>query len=62
MIGKLLHNDLPHKPDATPEEREFNDNLRTVRTIVRVTLIGAWLMFALLVQRAWTKRRAEGRE
>jgi hypothetical protein len=60
MIGKLMHYDLPHKPDATDEEREFNDRVKLVRTIDRVALVGAWLLFALLVQRAWARRRAEG--
>jgi NSS family neurotransmitter:Na+ symporter len=61
MIGKLLHNDLPLKPDATEAEREFNAKMKLVRTVDRLVLVGVFLFFSFLVYRAWQQRYAEGR-
>ena len=61
MVGKLLHRDLPLKADATLEEVRFNQNLKLVRTIDRVVMIGAFVGFAWLVSMAWKRRAAEGK-
>lgn len=56
MIGRLLHKDLPLKPDASPAEINFNHNLKTLRTVDRSVMIGAFLGFSGLVFYAWKKR------
>ena len=61
MVGKLLHRDLPVKPDATPEERAFNENLKIARTADRLTMLAAFAGFGWLVWIAWKRRQLEGR-
>jgi hypothetical protein len=61
MIGKVLHRDLQLKPDAKPEEIAFNQNLRIVRTVDRLTMVAAFAGFAWLVSIAWKRRQLEGK-
>ncbi len=56
MIGKLLHYDLPMKADATPEEIEFNNDLKMVRTVDRVIMVTVFVGFSGLVSLAWSRR------
>jgi NSS family neurotransmitter:Na+ symporter len=56
MIGKLLHKDLPVKPGATPEEIEFNNDLKLVRTIDRIVMVAVFVAFSALVSVAWKRR------
>ncbi|MBM3984317.1 MAG: sodium:calcium symporter [Planctomycetes bacterium] len=57
-IGKLLHKDLPLPVDATAEQVEFNGNLKLLRNIDRVVMLGVYLLFCVLVARAWRRREA----
>ncbi len=59
MIGKLLHRDITD--GKTPEEQAFHVNLRRARTFDRCLMFGTFLFLAFLVNRAWARRRAEGR-
>ncbi len=61
MVGKLLHKDLPLKNDATPDEVAFNQNLKLVRTVDRLAMVGAFAAFAWLVSVAWKRRELEGK-
>jgi SNF family Na+-dependent transporter len=64
MIGKLLHRDLQLVIDdakSSAETKEFFGTLKTARNIERLLLLGTFLFFAVLVHRAWARRRAEGR-
>ena len=64
LIGKLLHRDIQPEidnPAASSESREFYRSLKSVRNIDRLVLVGVFVFFACLVQRAWSRRRAEGR-
>ncbi|MGE3806923.1 MAG: sodium-dependent transporter [Gemmataceae bacterium] len=61
MIGKLLNRDVVDKQGASPQEIAFNENLRTLRTVDRLVMVGMFLFFCLLVHTAWKRRHAEGR-
>ena len=61
MIGKLLHRDLPLKENATPVEVAFNQNLKIVRTVDRLAMVGAFAGLSWLVYIAWKRRKLEGR-
>jgi SNF family Na+-dependent transporter len=61
MVGKLLHNDLQVSEKASEQEKEFTEDLKTLRTVDRVVLVGTFLFFCVLVWVAWSKRRREGR-
>jgi SNF family Na+-dependent transporter len=72
MIGKLLHNDLPMpEPPAADADadarREYDDavrfkgQLRFVRNIDRLVMVGVFVGLAAMVNVAWRKRRREGR-
>ncbi len=56
MIGKLLHYDLPVKPDATPGQIEFINDLRLLRTIDRIVMVVVFVAFSALVSVAWSRR------
>ena len=62
MVGKILHYDLPLKPDATSAEVAFNGNLRTLRTLDRAMMVASFLALAWLVRVAWKRRATESRE
>lgn len=59
MIGKLLHYDLPVKPDATEAEKEFINDLRMLRTVDRVIMVAVFVAFAGLVSVAWGRRKSK---
>lgn len=61
MIGKLLHKDLELAPDASEAERDFNDELRFVRTIDRLVMVSVFIGLAALVNFAWRRRARNGR-
>jgi SNF family Na+-dependent transporter len=61
MIGKLLHADLVLPQGATTEDVELNGNLKWLRTIDRLAMVAAFAGFAVLVNRAWARRRAAGK-
>jgi NSS family neurotransmitter:Na+ symporter len=61
MIGRLLHHDLSLPANATQEDVKFQDDLKAVRTIDRLMMVGVFGFLAYLVHRAWVKRHAEGR-
>lgn len=56
MIGKLMHLDLVPPPGSSPEEVTFLNQVKTIRTLDRLALVGVFVFFAVLVQRAWAKR------
>lgn len=61
MIGKILHKDLQPGEGASPEEVEYLQQLRTIRTLDRLLLIGVFSFFAVLVGIAWSRKsRAAG--
>lgn len=55
-IGKLLHNDLPNDPAASPETTSHLNQIRNVRTIDRCVLVLVFVGFSLLVALAWRRR------
>lgn len=72
LIGKVLQLDIDNaiakiESDATLSAVErgerigFQQNMRTVRNIVRFVLIGTFVFLAALVAAAWKKRALEGR-
>lgn len=61
MIGKLLHYDLPIKPDASDAEKKFISELRMVRTFDRVTMAAVFVVFAVMVSLAWRRRSTSSR-
>lgn len=61
MIGKLLHRDLELPPDADAEARRFNEQVRFIRNVDRLTMVGVFTGLAVLVNFAWRKRKREGR-
>jgi hypothetical protein len=64
MIGKLLHEDLRatiEDTTAPDQRREFYRDLKTARNVERLLLVGMFGFLAVLVHRAWKRRRAEGR-
>lgn len=60
MIGKLLNIDLDD-PTADPERARYLAELKTLRTIDRLVMLGMFLLFCILVKLAWGRRAAEGR-
>jgi hypothetical protein len=60
MIGKLLFLDLPISPTATPEEKEFIENVRIGRAVDRAVMVAAFIAFAALVAIAWRRRKEQG--
>ena len=60
MIGKLMHRDLIPNPDASPEALRFNSNLKLVRNIDRLVMVGTYAGLAAMVGFAWRKRKREG--
>ncbi len=63
MIGKLLHNDLaPPAAGAPAAQVDYYHNLKTLRNVDRVVMLGAFAFLASLVGIAWSKRRKEGRD
>ncbi|MBL8792963.1 MAG: sodium-dependent transporter [Planctomycetia bacterium] len=64
LIGKLLHRDIQatlDDPNLPVERRQFQERLMLVRNVDRLALVGVFVFFAVLVHRAWVRRRAEGR-
>jgi NSS family neurotransmitter:Na+ symporter len=61
MIGKLLHKDLVPPPDASPEARQFNEQVKFIRNIDRIMMVGVFVGMAVAVNFAWRKRAREGR-
>ena len=61
MIGKLMHNDLAPPADASPEDLRFNSELKTVRNVDRLVMVGTYVVLAGMVAFAWRKRKREGR-
>lgn len=61
MIGKLLHKDLPVSEQATPEQREFVNDLRLLRTVDRVMMVAVFVAFSALVSVAWSRRERKGK-
>ncbi|HVW00831.1 MAG TPA: sodium-dependent transporter [Planctomycetaceae bacterium] len=61
MIGKLLHADLTPGAEATDVQLQLNSRLKSVRTLDRLAMVAVFAFFALLVNRAWARRRAQGR-
>jgi hypothetical protein len=61
MIGKLLHADLVLPADASADSITLNGYLKSVRTIDRLAMLAVFLGFAVLVNRAWARRRAAGK-
>ncbi len=61
MIGKLLHKDLKLPPDAPPEKVRFTEQLKFVRNIDRLSMVGVFAGLTVLVSFAWRKRAREGR-
>lgn len=59
VIGKILHKDIEDSSD--PQKQAFNEDLKLVRTIDRLVLVGVFLFFSVLVYFAWKRRAAEGR-
>lgn len=60
IIGKLLHRDLVVPANATQAQREFTSQVKTVRDIDRLMMVGVFVGLAVLVNIAWKKRAAEG--
>jgi len=60
MIGKLLHKDIEVPPGAEPEQAAFLENLRSVRNIDRLVMLGAFAFLALLVFLAWSRKERNG--
>ena len=56
VIGKLLHKDLQAPEDATPEVASYYRQLRTIRTLDRLGLVGIFLFFSALVAVAWSRK------
>jgi hypothetical protein len=60
MIGKLLHLDLAPKADASPESVAFLQRVQWIRNLDRLALVGVFILFCVLVHRAWARRHREG--
>ncbi len=60
MIGKLLHRDLQPEPGASPAHVRFLEQIRLVRTIDRLALVGLFVFFCVLVKIAWVRRGRRG--
>ena len=56
MIGKLLHYDLIIPEGAPPEEAEYINDLRMIRTFDRVIMVTVFMGFCGLVSLAWSRR------
>lgn len=72
MVGKLLHLDLDRRVAAVQSNAElseekkaetlsFLEQLKTVRNIDRLVMVGVYVFLCVLVWVAWTRRTAEGR-
>jgi SNF family Na+-dependent transporter len=61
LIGKLMHNDLVVAENASEAERKFTDQVRFIRNIDRILMVGVFVGFAVMVNFAWRKRAKEGR-
>ncbi|HEU5119071.1 MAG TPA: hypothetical protein VFT74_20950, partial [Isosphaeraceae bacterium] len=61
IIGKLLHRDLEPPKDAPKADQDFLQQIRFVRDVDRLAMIGVFLGLGVLVNVAWRKRAREGR-
>jgi SNF family Na+-dependent transporter len=61
MIGRLMHQDLTLPDGSSEAARQFNDNVKFVRNIDRIIMVGVFIGMAVLVNFAWRKRAREGR-
>ena len=63
MIGRLMHKDIPVPTgDVKPEAIQFNSDLRVARNICRIVLVAVFVVFGLLIKKAWSIRKAQGRD
>ena len=47
--------------NSPAETKSFYDRLKLIRTVDRLVLVGIFIGFAVLVNRAWARKRREGK-